>query len=189
MKAYQALPEGYREILSIDLKNDKKLFWTINGICIAIMALMILFASGKGLLLTMFTPIEGLWLRLLMLGAGMLLYIVLHEGVHGIAMKLCGTKKVKFGFGGGYAYAGSNDCYDKWGYLMIALAPVLLWGVVLAVLCLAVPPEWFFVVYLIQIFNVSGAAGDFYVTFRFISLPADILVHDSGTCMKVYSKA
>ncbi|MBQ2959613.1 MAG: DUF3267 domain-containing protein [Oscillospiraceae bacterium] len=188
MKAYQALPEEYREIVSIDLKNDKKLFWKINGLCIAIMALMIFLASGKGFVLTMLEPIEGLALRLMVLGAGTLLYIVLHELTHAVVMKLCGTKKVKFGFGGGYAYAGSDDFYDKWGYITIALSPVLLWGLVLALICMLVPREWFFVAYFIQILNVSGAAGDFYVTFRFISLPSDILVHDSGTSMKVYSK-
>jgi DNA polymerase III epsilon subunit-like protein len=47
-------------------------------------------------------------------------YMVLHEAVHGIAMKMCGTKKVKYGFTGLYAFAGSNDFYGKKSYIQLA---------------------------------------------------------------------
>lgn len=52
---------------------------------------------------------------------------------------------------------------------------------------LFVPQNWFWVVYFIQIFNISGAAGDFYVTAKFSKMPDDILISDSGIGMKVYS--
>jgi len=116
------------------------------------------------------------------------LYMVLHELVHGIAMKMCGTKKVKYGFTGLYAFAGSEDYYDKKSYIFIALAPVVLWGVVLAVINPFVSAEWFWVVYMIQIMNLSGAAGDFLVTVKFSRLPADVLIQDYGVGMKVYSQ-
>ena len=116
-----------------------------------------------------------------------ILYIILHEFVHGITMKLCGTKKVKYGFKGVYAFAGSEDYYDKKSYLTIALAPVVLWGILLTILSLVVPTQWFWVVYFIQISNISGAAGDMYVTARFSKLPDDILVKDYGVGMTVYS--
>ena len=117
-----------------------------------------------------------------------MLYLVLHDLVHGIAMKLCGTRRVHYGFTGMYAFAGSDDYYDKSGYIMIALAPIVVWGVVLAVLNLLVPTAWFWVVYLIQISNLSGAAGDLYVTVKFSRLPRDILVRDSGVAMTVYAR-
>jgi hypothetical protein len=114
--------------------------------------------------------------------------MVLHELVHGIAMKLCGTKKVKYGVTGVYAYATSDDFYDKKTYIFIALAPVVLWGIVLAVVNLFVSGPWFWVVYFIQINNISGAAGDLYVTARFSRLPGDILIRDYGVGMTVFSK-
>ena len=43
-------------------------------------------------------------------------------------------------------------------------------------------------VYIIQIANISGAAGDYFVTFKFSRFPKDILVRDSGTAMRVYSR-
>jgi hypothetical protein len=122
-----------------------------------------------------------------MIGA-MILYMILHELVHGVAMKICGTKKVKYGFTGMYAFAGSEDLYDKKSYIFVALAPVVFWGVVLLIINLFVPLGWFWVVYLIQIANISGAAGDFFVTVKFLKMPRDILVQDYGVGMTVYSK-
>lgn len=118
---------------------------------------------------------------------GVIAYIILHELVHGIAMKICGTKKVRYGFTEIYAFAGSDDYYDKKSYIIIALAPIAVWGIVLAVINIFVPANWFWVVYFIQLTNLSGAAGDLYVAFRFARLPADILVRDHGIGMAVYS--
>ena len=86
-----------------------------------------------------------------------------------------------------YAFAGSNDYYDKRSYIVIALAPIVVWGVVLLVLNLLVPVQWFWIVYWVQVSNISGAAGDLYVTYRFSRLPQDILVQDYGVGMTVYS--
>jgi hypothetical protein len=86
-----------------------------------------------------------------------------------------------------YAYAGSDDYYYKWPYITIALAPVVVWGVVLAVINFLVPAPWFWVVYGIQLMNLSGAAGDLYVTAKFSSLPGTILIRDYGVGMHVYA--
>ena len=42
--------------------------------------------------------------------------------------------------------------------------------------------------YAVEIINLSGAAGDYYVTCRFCRLPADILVQDAGVSMTVYAR-
>lgn len=65
----------------------------------------------------------------------------------------------------------------------------MLWGFVLLILNFLVPPSYFWVVYFIQIANISGAAGDLYVTWKFSRLPRDILVQDYGAGMKVYSRS
>jgi len=103
-------------------------------------------------------------------------------------MKICGTKKIKYGFTGMYAYAGSDDYYGKKAYIFIALAPVVLWGIVIAIINCFVPLDWFWGIYFLQIFNISGAAGDFFVTIKFLRFPKDILVKDKGVSMTVYSK-
>lgn len=190
MNSYQALPEGYKEILSIDLQKDKKTMILINGVAVGVALIMAVLAHFFVPITTLFDMSQGFavyFVRLFVLMIGSVLYIILHELVHGITMKLCGTKKVKYGFKGVYAFAGSEDYYDKKSYLTIALAPVVLWGLFLTILSFVVPTQWFWVVYLIQVSNVSGAVGDMYVTARFRKLPDDILVKDYGVGMTVYS--
>ena len=58
---------------------------------------------------------------------------------------------------------------------------------VLLIINLLVPDEWIWIVYLIQITNISGATGDFYVTVKFLKMPEDILVKDKGVSMTVYA--
>ncbi len=191
MKSYRELPEGYSELLKVDLQNNKKLMIFVNALALLITVLMGVPMHFAVPITTLFSFEKGVlfyFLRVIVLFVLTIVYMILHELVHGITMKACGTQKVKYGFTGIYAFAGSSDYYDKRSYILIALAPVVLWGAVLSVILPFVSREWFWVVYFIQIMNISGAAGDFYVTFKFIKLPKDILVSDSGTAMTVYSK-
>ena len=191
MKAVENLPESYGEIYSIDLQKDKKMALVVNLLAIVIAVLLVVPMHFAVPIFSLFSMENGLQNYLLRFGALivlMVVYMILHELVHGVAMKICGTKKVKYGFTGMYAFAGSKDFYDKKSYIFIALAPVVLWGIVLAVVNPFVPVEWFWVVYMIQIINLSGAAGDFFVTVKFSQLPRDILIQDYGVGMKVYSQ-
>ncbi len=190
MKAVHNLPEGYKDILSIDLQKDKKLFLLINilaTVIIVVMAVPMHFLVPITSLFDVSKGLKAYTIRFVVLFVAMIAYIVLHELVHGITMKILGTKKIKYGFTGLLAYAGSDDYYDKKSYITIALAPIVIWGVVLAIINIFVSSEWFWVVYFIQLLNVSGAAGDMYVTVKFAKLPKDILVRDYGVSMTVYS--
>ena len=190
MMAQTELPTGYRTLLSIDLQKNKKLAFLVNGLALVIGAIMVVAMQPFVSFFTLFDLSAGLlsyFCRFLTMLVGLVAYMILHELVHGVAMKLCGTQKVKYGFTGLYAFAGSNDYYNKKSYIFIALAPVVLWGIVLLILNFLVPVSYFWVVYFIQIANLSGAAGDLYVTWKFSRLPADILVQDSGVSMTVYS--
>lgn len=191
MKAINILPDGYNQIYEIDLQKNKKIALLVNGFSLLIAAIM-------GVSMHFYIPYQTLFsfeqgvvqytLRFIVLMVGIIVYMVLHELVHGIIMKICGTKKVKYGFKGMYAFAGSDDYYDKKSYITIALAPVVVWGIVIAIVNCFVPREWFWVVYCFQIINISGAAGDIWVTCKFSKMPKDILVRDHGVGMKVYSK-
>ena len=191
MKAYENLPEGYHEICSIDLQKNKKTAVLVNVLACVIAAIMAIPMHFAIPFQSLYIAVGGageLQIKMIVMIGAMILYMVLHELVHGVAMKICGTKKVKYGFTGMYAFAGSEDLYDKKSYIFIALAPVVLWGVVLLIINMFVPVGWFWIVYLIQIVNISGAAGDLFVTVKFSKLPRDILVQDYGVGMTVYSK-
>ncbi len=191
MKAIEHLPKGYREMYSIDLQKNKKISLLVNLSAVLIAVLLIVpmhFIVPISSLFDMGNGVKNYIFRFVALIFLLILYMVLHELVHGLAMRICGTKKIKYGFTGMYAYAGSNDYYDKKSYIFIALAPVVLWGIVIAVVNPFVPIEWFWVVYFIQITNLSGAAGDLFVTVKFSLLPKNILIKDYGVGMIVFSK-
>lgn len=189
------LPDGYKEIYKLDLQKDKKTAIIVNLLAGLIMVVMLI----AGLFIVPFTEILNVLNsldditaflgRIIVLTAGLAVYIVLHELVHGICMKFFGAKKIKYGFTGLYAFTGCEDFFNKKAYIIIALAPIAVLGILLLVLNLLVDASWFWVVYIIQIMNISGGAGDLYVTCKFSKMPKDILVHDSGTAMEVYSSA
>lgn len=189
MKAIGVLPEDYGEIYSLNLQKDKRAAIIVNLLALAIAAVMAVSMNFFVPVTSVFDMSGGIvryFLRLAALIALMVLYMVLHELVHGIAMKLCGTKRVKYGFTGLYAFAGSEDYYDKKSYIFIALAPIVLWGTVLAVVNFFVPTEWFWIVYMIQLINISGAAGDLFAAVKFSRMPKNILIQDSGVSMRVF---
>ena len=176
------LPEEYRLLREIDLQKNKKLAVLVNvGALVIALPLFLL----------------GLWLRdgelilslpaLLVALFGMVAYLFLHEWVHGIFIRHYCGKKAEYGFTGLYAFAGRKDAYfAKRPYLVISLAPVVLWGAALLILNLLCGPAWFWTAYLIQIINLSGAAGDLYVTALLLRMPAGVLVNDDGVSMRFY---
>lgn len=189
MKAIGVLPEDYGEIYSLNLQKDKRTAIIVNLLALAIAAVMAVSMNFFVPVTSFFDMSGGIvryFLRLAALIVLMVLYMVLHELVHGIAMKLCGTKRVKYGFTGLYAFAGSEDYYDKKSYIFIALAPIVLWGTVLAAVNFFVPTEWFWIVYMIQLINISGVAGDLFAAVKFSRMPKNILIQDSGVSMRVF---
>ena len=185
MNCTQRLPEGYRSVLTVDLQQDKRLSKLVNGLAAgAALALMLL-----GMLLV---PLRELFaagaLPVLAASLGGMVYVVLHELTHAAVMKAYGAKKLRFGFTGVYAFAGSEeDYFGRTAYRRIALAPMLVWGLLLGLACLLVPRSWFWPVWFWELLNLSGSAGDLYVTWRLRRLPGDILVKDTGVNMEVFS--
>ena len=188
--AVNELPESYKELFSVKLTNKKQVL-IVNAIAILIgvvMAVPMHFLVPFQTLFSMENGIVPYMIRFLTLMVSIVAYIVMHEAVHAIVMKHYGAEKCNFGFNGLYAWAGADCFFPKKPYIVIALAPVVFWGIVLVICNLIVPYEWFWVVYVIQICNVSGAGGDFYVSWKFSKMSSDILIKDTGHSMTVYGK-
>lgn len=189
MENTAVLPAGYAELAHIDFQHDKKLAVFVNTLSLAAASVMIAVAAVcvpfRLLLGADDFPIN--LIRPAALLIGILLYTVSHELVHGAFMKLFSGIQADYGFTSLYPYAGSRAYFSKKYDIMISLAPVVIFGTILAVLNFAVPADWFWVVYLIQVVNVSGAVGDVYVTCRICGMPSDILVRDAGVSMTVYA--
>lgn len=192
MNNQTVLPEGYATLLEVDLQKNRRLMLLVNGLSLFIAAVLVAAVCPFVPIASLFDLSAGLGpyaLRFGVLLATMIAYLFLHELIHGLFMRRLSGVRPRYGFTGLYAYASSSAYFNKKSYIVIALAPVVLLGVVLAATCLLVPPAWFWVVYAVQIINLSGAAGDYYVVWRFCRLPADILVQDAGVSMTVYAQA
>lgn len=181
------LPAHYRLMRTIDLQRDKKLMIAVNLLSLAIFFLLLFVGT---LLQPISIQLESLGVelgRMLALLGAVAVYIFAHEGIHGVMIRIYGGVKPQYGFTGLFAYAGSDQAYfDRSSYLVIALAPVLVWGVVLGLLPLFLPAGWFWPVYLIQCFNLSGAAGDLFVSVLLLRMPRNLLVQDTGLTMTVF---
>jgi low affinity Fe/Cu permease len=179
------LPEGYNEIKSVNLQKDKKIALLVNLLALVVMLpLLVLGAMIKPVNLAGESALKELLIIIVFL----IVYMVLHEAVHGIFIYKYSNQKPKFGFTGMYAYAGSDSYFNKREYIIIALAPIVVWGVVLLILNIALPFSTFWIIYFIQACNISGAAGDLYITYVIKKMPSDILIRDVGIEMKIYSK-
>ncbi len=189
MHAYQTLPLNYIEQVSINLQKNKKTAIIVNVLAVSIMLVLYIPAM---IIKPLFTIIDfdmangTFFIKAIVTAVSYVLYIIAHEFTHGFTMKHFGGKTVKYGFTGIYAFAGSTeDYFDKYAYLRITLAPAVVWGVVFLVFALLFP-SWFWVFYLLQMGNLAGAAGDFYVTWLVSKLDNNILVRDTGVEMTIY---
>lgn len=189
------LPSDYVEIRRINLQKDKKLAILLNALAFVIAILMIIV----GLIFVPFSmydyygvtanSLERIMLKPLLLTVAMFFYFILHEVIHGIFMKIFSGVKARLGFTGIYGYAASDAYFGKSSYLVITLAPVVILGLILLSLNICFSSQWFWFFYLLQIFNVSGATGDLYVTLIMSKMSKDVLTRDTGISMSIYSKS
>lgn len=188
------LPLGYSEKFKIDLKKNKRTSILVNaaaiilGVGMAVITLLYepltLFESVGSAFVTLLYMV----LKVIVAMGGLVLCISLHERIHGMFIKKFSGTEPSYGISGAYAYAGSTAYFQKTHYIIIALSPVVIIGIVLAVITLFLPEGWFWYVYIIQIFNVAGAVGDIYVSLRILFQPKNVLVQDSGTEMTIYTQ-
>lgn len=181
------LPEGYRVLRSIDLIRNKREAVAVNLLSIAIMLALIVLGflidpqpSRDAIQLPRVVP-------MLLLLLGIVAYTLAHELIHGVFMKAYSGQKPHYGFNGIYAYAGCDALFNRRQYLIVGFAPVVLLGLLLAALNAALYAPHFWYIYVLQIVNLSGAAGDIYVGYRIAQAPRDALIRDTGTGMTIYS--
>jgi len=180
------LPEGYKEIRKVDLAEDKKTFFIINIFSFIIfIAMVVLCAINKPISFT----VDSEFLYLLILTVFLyIIYIILHEAIHEYFMNKFSGIKAYFGHTRFCVYAGSDAYFNKKHYIIISLAPVVILGTVLFIMNAIVPQRYFWIIYFVQIGNLTGAVGDLYVTYLMSKMPDDTLTQDTGVSITMHSK-
>lgn len=185
------LPANYKLIRETDPAKDKKMVLWMNLTALAIATLMVTAALVLRTIGEEKSGSVNIFINLVpaaLMIAGAIAYVFLHEAVHGFFIERFSKTKAKYGFTGLFAYAGSDTAYfDRRSYVVIALAPIVLLGAALLALNLALPASLFWYVYMIQILNIAGAAGDSYVVLLTSKMPRDTLINDTGKSIRFYS--
>ena len=181
---------GYKECTKIDLVKNKKEALLVNIYGIIIMVVMAVFIPllimGGIIEFNLETTFPLFFIVLLI---SLILYIPLHEIVHGIVLKNYTDEKLSFGWKLVYAYCGSKEAVvNRKEYYAVALAPLLVFSVVFISL-MVLNPSLSLVWYVMEIVNVSGSVGDIYVSIKLRKEKSrDILITDSGTDMSFWSR-
>ena len=191
-KFYWELPEGYRLHLNLKLAEDRQSLIILTMAQLAVIALLVAAGTMRTEFSSAFDlPFGQIAAGLGAMSFGLVVYILAHEWAHGMAIRFITGRQAEFGFElkKGMAYASSTAYFGKAAYIFIALAPVVIWGVILWILGRDVDDHWFWYLYAVQIFNFSGAVGDFYVTWLTLKAPAGTIIRDYGTSMMFYAPA
>lgn len=192
MKNYEkTLPEGYEEVYRIDA-TDKKIGLIMNAIAVAVATAFII----GGILSAKPFTIEPLSvsIALVSLSAILLLYMVLHELVHGAVYKAMTGEKLSFGLKWSCAYCGVPNVYVYRKTAFYALiAPLIVFTIVFAGLSVAF---WFVdsLCYIAAMamtgFHLGGCSGDIYtallLSFKFKD--GETLMRDTGPEQTFYIK-
>ena len=186
---HKTLPSGYHFAGTMDFTRNRKQILSVLKLALT----LLLVPLAIGLIVSPPRPswrgfIEHwpIWAAAL----GMqLLYIPLHELTHGAAMFALSGVKPRFGLTLPYAWCGSDVWFDRKSHIVTALAPVLLWGIIFQILIAVLPPLWFWPLWLAQLSNLSGSAGDIYCVWRLARMDGDLLIQDTGTRMRIMRKS
>ena len=190
MKHYETeLPAGYREAFTIDAAN-KKTGVTLNLVAAVIMVAAMIPAI---LIIRPGNILEGFsFSRYLITFGGLLVYLVLHELVHGAAYKLLTRQKLTFGLTATVAYCGVPNIYVYRRASMISLlAPFCVFTVVFGLLTALLHNPWdkTFAAAVLAI-HLGGCVGDLYDTGLYLFRFRDpgTLMRDTGPKQTFYVK-
>ncbi len=186
---YKTLPPGYRWAGTMDFMRNRGQMLAVVKLALALTVAplavgFVIVPPGVSWALMKRGVLP--WLAMF----GMLIgYIPLHELTHGAAMFALSGVKPTYGLKLPYAYAGSTAWFDRRSHILTALAPIALWGVALGIALWRAPREWFWPLWLVQISNLSGSAGDLYCAWFLWRMPGELLIQDTGVRMRIMRKA
>lgn len=182
------LPEGYDQVFYINAK-EKKTGIIFNAVGFFVMAAVMLIALIPIFLSeTVSLALDPLLLLIFdfALLFSIVLYIILHELVHGIAYKVLTHEKLTFGLSWSCAFCGVPNVYTYRHTAIVALAaPLTLFTLLFVPLTVAlyfVHPVYYLGAAALLALHLGGCAGDIYCLylclFKFRS--KKLLIRDTG---------
>jgi len=116
-----------------------------------------------------------------------LVYIIAHEGVHGIFFWITTHQFPRFGFGGSYAFAAAPDWFIPGkNYFWIGAAPLVVLSILGLILIPFINPNFVLLWIIGLLVNATGSAGDIYVLNVLLHSEGNLYVRDSGDIITIY---
>ena len=116
-----------------------------------------------------------------------LLYVILHEVLHLLFMRMFSGRKLKISFAFPAISVSCDDFFSRKRFITIASAPVMYLGLSLILLLLILPEGYTFLISVLLTLNIAASGGDFLQIFHALRYPQDALFQDRGDETAVYS--
>lgn len=114
------------------------------------------------------------------------LYIVIHELIHGLLMKIFSGERPQYGFSGPFIFAKSESIFDKSAYVIITLAPMLSLGFVSLTLSFYLQGIGVWATMFIWIINLYFSRGDIQAVMALKDFPRTYAIEDNGESLQIY---
>ncbi len=179
----------YKAVVRVDMLDPKqKTIQKLNSF--ALIAIMLCCTVGIILnyCLRMLGQPGGMYLVYILCGiVNCLIYIYFHEFAHAVVISVIKRRKPEIKFGKLAASCGlPSVAFTKPQYAVSALAPFIIYSLILIPLCVLVPPEFFVLPFMPLVYNVFGSIGDMYMLRRMLKTPRRCVIVDDGTCVSAY---
>lgn len=184
------IPQEYRKVFCFQVMEEYETLRELSRLEILITAVMILI--GVNLVpISSFVEREKFLLVIVkgILTAGsVIVYLGLHEYTHILVMHLFGAKTAKIKMDSSIVCTSCEEYFDRFAYFFVLFSPLVLWGIVLALVCAVVPQSWFWVLFPVLIANFAGASSDLFAAYQLIKIKGLVFVKDEGVVLTIYGK-
>lgn len=179
-----APPADHRLHAELDLKEGKAAT-TVQVVFALVAGAMV----GLAFVIDLPTGGWGGWTTAAVTAIACLLYTAVHELTHSAVLWAVSGVRPSVALRFPYLVTGNRAYLGRRAFVVVALAPAVLWGAVLIVLLLTVAPQFLLTVYVVAALNFASSAGDYYQTCAVARLPRSALIQDDGTTTRVYLPA
>lgn len=183
------LPENYAEFGKINYKKNTRLNIIIT-VSTLIGALLMIVIAG---LITGFNSAVATFMsngikNPIITIVGVLLIPSVQEGLKGLIYTVFCKGSAKFSFDGLGLKAVGRGFYDKKSFILANVLPSVTVAVILAVANAVAGKDLFWVIYLMQVYNIAGSADQYCIAATAGKMSRKMLVQMSGHTARFFKK-